>query len=176
MEESIYPVGTPEHEAYVADLRAELAKFAKGKEPYPYRREEMAMATVPNWIAKGYVFVPGFTQHSDAVYPVNHWRATRTQVVVQVDGLNGEFRFYLDTLKEAGHSGTWDRKSLAAPDDSEVVKTLPEMTKRTAVADLKKALTEPLDASAMDAEALVVAIGRIQRAATKALADLADLL
>lgn len=29
-----YPPGTPEYEAYVAELRAELAKFAAGEPPY----------------------------------------------------------------------------------------------------------------------------------------------
>lgn len=31
-----FPVGTPEYAAYAAKLRAELAKFAAGEEPYPY--------------------------------------------------------------------------------------------------------------------------------------------
>jgi hypothetical protein len=32
-----FPAGTPEHDAYAAELRAELAKWAAGVEPYPYR-------------------------------------------------------------------------------------------------------------------------------------------
>jgi len=31
-----YPPGTPEYEAYAAELRAELAKFASGAAPYEY--------------------------------------------------------------------------------------------------------------------------------------------
>jgi len=31
-----FPPGTPEYNAYATGLRAELAKFAKGEEPYPY--------------------------------------------------------------------------------------------------------------------------------------------
>jgi hypothetical protein len=31
-----FPPGTPEHEAYAEDLRAELAKWAAGVQPYPY--------------------------------------------------------------------------------------------------------------------------------------------
>jgi hypothetical protein len=173
MEKPIHPVGTPEYEAYAADLRTELAKFAKGEEPYPYRREEMAMATVPNWIAKGYVYSPGFTPAGDTVHRIKHWRATRTQVVVQVHDQPGEFRFYLDTLRGVGGCGPcW----LAAPDSPEVAKALPETRKRKIVADLKKAMSEPLVASGMTVDELAGAADRIQRAATNALAALADLL
>lgn len=31
-----FPPGTPEYDAYDAELREELAKFAAGEEPYPY--------------------------------------------------------------------------------------------------------------------------------------------
>jgi hypothetical protein len=31
-----FPAGTPEHEAYRAELKVELAKFAKGEAPYEY--------------------------------------------------------------------------------------------------------------------------------------------
>lgn len=33
-----FPAGTPEHEAYAAELREELAKWAAGVQPYPYDR------------------------------------------------------------------------------------------------------------------------------------------
>lgn len=31
-----FPEGTPEYEAYRAELKTELSKFARGEEPYPY--------------------------------------------------------------------------------------------------------------------------------------------
>ena len=31
-----YPQGTPEYDAYAAELCGELAKFAAGQDPYPY--------------------------------------------------------------------------------------------------------------------------------------------
>jgi hypothetical protein len=36
-----FPKGTPEYAAYERELQAELAKFAAGEEPYPYRPEEL---------------------------------------------------------------------------------------------------------------------------------------
>ncbi len=36
-----FPEGTPEYDAYEKELRGELAKFAAGEEPYPYRPEEL---------------------------------------------------------------------------------------------------------------------------------------
>lgn len=33
----LYPKGTPEYDAYATELKAELAKWAAGEEPYPYR-------------------------------------------------------------------------------------------------------------------------------------------
>jgi hypothetical protein len=66
---------------------------------------------------------------------------------------------------------------LVAPDDGRVTSAKEERVCARAVDDLRSAIdSNRLDASAMDAEALVVAIGRIQRAATKALADLAGVL
>jgi hypothetical protein len=172
MEEPIYPVGTPEYEAYAADLRTELAKFAKGEEPYPYCREETTMATVPNWIVKGYVYSPGFTPAGDTVHRIKHWRATRTQVVVQVHGRNGEFRFSLETLREIGRCGEcW----LAAPDSPEVGRVLPKTLKREIVADLNKAMSERMDASEMTVAELADAIDRIHSACSVAIIELGKL-
>lgn len=49
-----YPAGTPEHAAYLAELRVELAKFSTGEDPYPYGAEFRAhrdslMDTADRW-------------------------------------------------------------------------------------------------------------------------------
>jgi hypothetical protein len=120
------------------------------------------MATVPNWIAKGYAYNPRYGMRGAQVYKILSWRATRTQVVVELEGLIGEYRFRLDDLVYAYRQDERRRRMVLVA---------------RAVDDLRSAIdSNRLDASAMDAEALVVAIGRIQRAATKALADLAGVL
>lgn len=136
------------------------------------------MATVPNWIAKGFAYNPRHGMRDAQVYPIKSWRATRTQVVVELEGLAGEHRFRLGDLVYAYRaSESYRRMMLVSPGDGRVASAKEEQTCARAVDDLRSAIdTNRLDASAMDAEALVVAIGRIQRAATKALADLTDLL
>jgi hypothetical protein len=126
------------------------------------------MATVPNWIAKGYAY----QDYPQKVYRITGWRATPTQVVVHVEGLRHELRFSLDDHRRIG-GGASSNMRILPPDDRRVVDAIRQATTRAVVNDLRDAMGERLDASAMDAEALVVAIGRIQRAATKALADLA---
>lgn len=136
------------------------------------------MPTVPNWIAKGYVYSPAYGMRDAQLYKVAGWRATTTQVVVVLEGLPGEFRFRLDDHRYAirSHEG-FRRMVLIAPDDARVGAVKTQSICDRVVADLRAAIDENrIDASAMDAEALVVAIGRIQRAATKAMADLAEVL
>lgn len=132
------------------------------------------MPTVPNWIAKGYAY----DLRSAQVYKILSWRATTTQVVVTLDGLPGEHRFRLDNRTYTNRRmETFRRMVLIAPDDGRVASAKEEQTCARAVDDLRAVIDQTrLDASAMDAEALVVAIGRIQRAATKAMADLAEVL
>jgi len=43
-----YPVGTPEYDAYVAELRTELDKFARGEDPYPYAPADRGPHREPN--------------------------------------------------------------------------------------------------------------------------------
>jgi hypothetical protein len=139
------------------------------------------MATVPNWIAKAVIYESLDYGRRARVIPTTGWRATKTQVIVTYDGPRGpsERRFRLADLREVHSRTAWDSNLavLADPSEDRVMQARVEMTRSSAVATLKSVIADTrLDASAMDAEALVVAIGRIQRAATKALADLADLL
>jgi hypothetical protein len=139
------------------------------------------MATVPNWIAKAVIYESLDHGRRARVIPTTGWRATKTQVIVTYDGPRGpsERRFRLDNLREVRSQNAWHSNlaSLADPSEDRVMQARAEMTRASAVATLKGVIADTrLDASAMDAEALVVAIGRIQRAATKALADLAEVL
>jgi hypothetical protein len=127
--------------------------------------------TVPNWIARGYVY----QDYPRMAYRITEWRATPTQAVVHVEGLRHELRFSLDDHRRIG-GGASSNMRLLPPDDRRVADAVRLSVSRNAVDDLKAAMGERLDASAMDAEELVLAIGRIQRAATKALADLAGLI
>lgn len=130
------------------------------------------MPTVPNWIAKAVVITRD--RGSDRVaYPVKSWRATKTQVIVTIDAPNrAEARFYLDGLVGVGA----DRGAELV--DPEVAKDrLARIRSNQAVSDLETAMVlARLDRVRSDPEALVTEIGKIQRAATKALAALADVL
>ena len=136
------------------------------------------MPTVPNWIAKGYAYVPSPLVGDPIAYPITHWRATETQVVVELEGRRGEYRFRLDDLRYAYRSDSVRRDMvLLSPDDERVREALNRRVLRAAVNDLRDVInTTSLDLSSMDADALLTAIGRIQRAATKAMADLAEVL
>lgn len=136
------------------------------------------MATVPSWIAKGYAYIPATADAVAHVIPVTHWRATPTQVVVELAGRVGEYRFRLGDLQYAYRRDFYrNHMILIAPDDDRVRTAPGTRILRAAVNDLLKVIgSTHLDPSSMDAEALLTAIGRIQRAATKAMADLAEVL
>jgi hypothetical protein len=131
------------------------------------------MPTVPNWIAKGYALDRTDFRRPRA-YKVTHWRATTTQVVVELEGRPGEFRFGLDGLRGTGHLRAI---ILMAPDEWAVADALADATRRRALTDLRQAIDDnPLNDSDASAEDLLATFGRIRDAATKAMADLADLL
>lgn len=131
------------------------------------------MATVPNWIAKGYALDRTDFRRPRA-YKVTRWRATPTQVVVELEGRNGEYRFRLDDLRGTGRVRAM---TLVAPDGPETKAAFNDTVKQRVIADLRNAIDDnPLNDTDADVEDLVLTIGRIQRAATKAMAKLADLL
>ena len=133
------------------------------------------MATVPNWIAKAIVFVPAPSHLDPGIFvPTASWRAAKTQVIVTLDvPERTEVRFYLDGLREVGHHG----RELLDPSDPKVMHRMVSAKSRRSVNDLQTAVAlARLDQSRGNAEELVTKISAIQRAATKALADLADLL
>lgn len=129
------------------------------------------MPTVPNWIAKGYAY----RSYPRMAYRVIAWRATPTQVVVHVEGLNNELRFGLDHLRRIGAGASNDMR-LLPPDDPRVIETVREVAASEVVSELRDALDERLDVSAMGIEELFAAADRIQRAATTAVARLGELL
>lgn len=139
------------------------------------------MATVPNWIAKAVIYESRDYGRTATVTDILSWRATKTQVIVTVQTPAGrsERRFRLDGLAEVGVGrGAWDSRfaKLMDSDDEKVIKARADQRVRATIGTLRRALDERLDLSSMDDEALTLAIGRIQRAATKALAEMADLL
>jgi hypothetical protein len=173
-EDPAYPQGTPEYETYAAKLRTELAKFALGEDPYPYRREEIAMPTVPNWIAKAYVYSPSPL----SVLPIKSWRATKTQVVVAYGdhSVTRETRFWLDDLAEIGRR---DRRSsrlrLLAPNDDLVLRALPKLAISKGVDLIRKASAD-LQTWGMTPDQAAERFARVRDAAAEALASLAEYL
>lgn len=135
------------------------------------------MATVPNWIAKGYA-VSGRGDDACA-YRITDWRATTTQVVVILD-INGrpvEYRFRLDDLTEVGRR--YGGMKLVAP-DADVLAEIRRAAKIRSARFLLDDAVEKHNAfmrrGNCDVESVVASISNVQRAATKAMADLADLL
>lgn len=175
--EPIHPKGTPEYEAYATELHAELGKFARGEEPYPYRREETAMPSVPNWIAKAVIYENSYTQ---AVTPTSGWRATSTQVVVTVATSRGtsERRFSLNSLIEVDTGlPLWRRAFLLAPDDPRVIWAKHEAVTRRARNHVRAALEEQrLDDSAGDVEATIKKLLAIRIALDEAIAQSGEAL
>lgn len=174
--EPIYPAGTPEYEAYAAELHAELGKFARGEDPYPYRREEVAMPSVPNWITHAIVI-----QIQPAGFPgyravaVKSWRATATQVVVTLDDPGRtELRFRLDGLSGIGDA--W-RMTLCDATDPGVVRRVSRIRADAAIDALRStvALTR-LHRNREDLDGKAEEICAIRDAATAALAAIAEVL
>lgn len=133
------------------------------------------MATVPNWIAKGYA-VSGYGRNRRA-YAITSWRATQTQVIVSLDGLNGECRFRLDDLTQTPRR--LDSMRLVAPDDE----SLSELRRLALTRRVRRELDDAIDdhltfmrTGDYEPERVIASISNVQRAATKAMADLADLL
>jgi predicted alpha-1,6-mannanase (GH76 family) len=136
------------------------------------------MPTVPNWIAKAVIYESRDHGSRADITPVLWWRATATQVVVECKrrGERVERRFRLDDLREVGR-GRYGAAELHSADDERVVRALAQNRKHDAVSTLNGVIDDTrLDASSMDAEQIVLAIDKIQRAATKALADLGEVL
>lgn len=135
------------------------------------------MPTVPPWISHAIVVIPSRSRTSpDDACPIKDWRATKTQVVVTLDNPNrSEMRFYLDGLRAVG--ARYGEPELLDADAPETVRRVARIRSARAIADLETAMALNVIAhNRNDPEALVTEIGRIQRAATEALARLADLL
>lgn len=134
------------------------------------------MPTVPNWIGHAIVIVPsGSYLRPDEAIPVKSWRATNTQVVVTLDDAKRtEMRFYLDGLRGVGPNRGAE---LLDADHSATKRRAARIRAAVAIYALESEMAlARLGDSRSDNEALAVKVGRIQRAATKALAALADVL
>jgi hypothetical protein len=127
------------------------------------------MATVPNWIAKAVIL------YSNAAVPITEWRATRTQVVVRTSPTGPERRFSLDRLREVGKG--WGAPVLAAPDDPRVVAIREQKIVNAALGDvLAEVERHRLQDSGQAPEDAVRKLTAIRDAATKALAELSEVL
>lgn len=134
------------------------------------------MATVPPWIGHSVVILPSRgISRSELAFDVVYWRATNTQVVVQIDdGKRTEVRFYLDGLRGVGP----DRRAELLDDaDPDTVRRIHASRCRQAVDAFETAIhTIRVDRIRSDPEALVVEIGKVRDAASAALAALAEVL
>jgi hypothetical protein len=132
------------------------------------------MASVPNWITSAVVY--GSTGASVDVQPVLSYRATKTQVIVTVQGSRGrvELRFRLKSLREVG-SGDYSPRRLLPSDDPRVVGASRRMKMDRARSDAHVAVVlARLQDSTADLDLLVTKLSAIRDAATKALAALAE--
>lgn len=175
--EPTYPQGTPEYDAYAAELRTELGKFARGEDPYQYRREEMFMPTVPNWIAKAVIVTPSLS--GDTITPIVGWRATGTQVIVRTSPRAPERRFYLDGLALVGQPKSFreQRIRLEPPDAPVVVRARRERVVGSArdhvIITIEKQRLQDRSTDAAETAAKLLAL---RTAVDQALAALAEVL
>lgn len=132
------------------------------------------MPTVPNWIPRAVVYIAAPGTNPGTFVDTSGWRATRTQVIVTLDTPERtEVRFYLDGLRAVGRRGF----ELLDPSDPKVERRMVSIKMRHALDDLETTMAlARLSHSRGNAEELVTKISAIQRAATKALAALSDLL
>jgi len=138
------------------------------------------MPTVPNWIPRAVVYVPGYGTTPARAYPITDWRATRTQVVVtyKARGREIEGRFRLADLR--GVSDRDRHTYLLAPDDPRVIEARRAAKLESVLANLTTtALADRPGTPASpdrDAEAIARYATALRDAATKALAELEPLL
>jgi len=136
----------------------------------------MSSPTVPNWIAKAVVYVPGYTG-GGAIQPTTDWRATKTQVIVTVGGRDR--RFYLDTLTEVGSGNRHSTHAtrLLPADAPEVLAAIRDAQVRAARNAVFLAVEKArLQDSKKGAEETLRALDSIIAAATKAMASLTEVL
>lgn len=135
------------------------------------------MPTVPNWIGHAVVILPSRgTSHSERAFAVIHWRATKTQVIVQIDdSARTEVRFHLEEgLRGIGYHR---QAELLDAEDPVTVKRILLSRYLGAVREFEIAIhTIRVDRIRSDPEALAVEIGKVRDAATQALAALAEVL
>jgi hypothetical protein len=137
------------------------------------------MTSVPNWIAKAVIFRPTRSEFAE-ITATTGWRATRTQVIVTVDGPRGpvERRFRLDSLTEVGYP-RYDRTApqLKAPDALPVVEAL----KADVVYNARVTVLMALDGlrlqdSGQSAEVVAAKLAKLADAVNKALAEIGTVL
>lgn len=130
--------------------------------------------SVPDWMDRAVVILPsGSLLRPGEVVRIATWRTTKTQLVVTLDTPKRDVvRFHLDGLVAVGA-----RPRPELVDSAVAKKRIAHIRAKEAVLDLESTMAASrLAPMRSDPEQLAVAIGRIQRAATKALASLADLL
>jgi len=133
------------------------------------------MTTVPSWIANAVAIKHSFGISGGSAYRVTGWRATKTRVMVTLEGhwSRNEIAFRLDDLREVGKS-SYEALCLFPPDAPEVVEATRKQTIRRAVASVKAKMSNTrLDASSMTAERLCEALEDLMRTASMAIIDIA---
>lgn len=137
------------------------------------------MPTVPNWIAKAVIYTPGYGTTNGSVTPILSWRATNTQVVVEVmrRGVRVERRFRLDKLTEVGQSSSHHLPRLMPPDASEVLAVQERVVVNQARSMvLNEVATQRLVDSSASADAVLTKLLAVQDAVNKAIASLGPVL
>lgn len=134
------------------------------------------MPSVPNWITTAYVYNPGADLPGELAVRTLNWRATPTQVVVDIMAARGrvERRFRLSDLREV--SSRHPRPELRPADDPDVIEALTRSTVDGAARYFRDALDRQQIRSGMRAEDLAAALDAMRVAAAEALSRLKDAL
>lgn len=134
------------------------------------------MPTVPTWIADAVAVQISFGHPGDSAYRVKSWRATKTRVMVTLEGYRSknEVAFRLDDLGQIGQP-KYKALYLFPPDHEHVIAATRKQTVRRAVASVKSVLhSTRLDPSRMSADRLVEVLDELMRVTSQAIRDIAS--
>lgn len=131
--------------------------------------------TVPNWITDAVAVEMNFGNPGNHAYRVKGWRATKTRVMVTLEGhwSKNEIAFRLDDLGEIGKP-KYEALYLFPPDHEHVIEVTRKQTvARVGLTVLSAARGLQLDPYAMTAEQMGDAIDDLMKVCSGAIIDLA---
>lgn len=132
--------------------------------------------TVPNWIADAVAVDMAFGRvaHDASVYLVKSWRATKTRVMVVLEGYStNEVAFRLEDLKEVGRP-SYSCLQLLPPDSPEVAEAARNWTVRQALTSVRRAAHSWNVDSDADPDVISGAIDDLMKVCSAAIIKIAE--